>query len=50
MVTVDQERNTLSRGTVVKIKDSTSAFNGNFGEIRSLFRDTLFLWVKNPRL
>lgn len=50
MVSIDMENNVLSRNTIVKIRDKSDPMYGQIGEIRSLFKDTLFLWIKNNQL
>lgn len=48
--TVDCDNNVVSRGTYVKVRDRTSPMYGKMGEIRALFKNTLFLWMKSPAL
>lgn len=47
---VDCENNVISRLTYVKIRDRSSPMYGKMGEIRQLFKNMLFLWMKNPAL
>ena len=49
-VAIDSENNTISKGTIVKIRDKTCPMHGQIGEIRCLFKETLFLWIKNNQL
>ena len=49
-VTTDQDRNVISRFTIVKIKDPTNPMHKQIGEVRSMFKDTLYLWIKSPNL
>ena len=44
------ENNAISRGTLIKIKDKNSGLMGALGEIRALYRDTLFVWIKSSLL
>lgn len=46
-IAVDQENNVLTRGTIIKIRDRSSLMKGQIGEIRCLFKDSLFVWIKN---
>ena len=48
--TVDSENNVISRLTFVKIRDKYSHMRGQMGEIRQLFKNTLFLWCKSANL
>lgn len=50
MICVDQENNVLSKGTLVKIKGKYNKMRGHVGEIRQLFKQTLFIWIKSPLL
>ena len=47
---IDCENNVISRMTYVKVKDKASPMRGQMGEIRQLFKNTLFLWMKSPLL
>ena len=47
---VDSENNVLTRMTYVKVRDRASPMYGKMGEIRHLFKNMLFLWMKNPLL
>jgi len=47
---VDSENNVITRATIVKIRDRNSPMRGQLGEIRAMFKDILFLWIKNTML
>lgn len=47
MVAIDSENNVISKGTIVKIRDKNCAMHGQIGEVRCLFKETVFLWIKN---
>jgi len=49
-ISVDSENNVLSRGTLVKIKGKQDKLRGQVGEIRQMFKQTLFIWIKTPLL
>jgi hypothetical protein len=50
MVSVDRENNAISRLTIVKVADKQSFMYMKLGEIRAMFKDTLFLWIKTALL
>ena len=47
---VDSENNVISRGTLIKIKDRNDPLRGQLGEIKCIFRNILFVWIKNSLL
>lgn len=49
-VATDSENNVITRGTMVKIRDRSSPLRGQLGEIRAMFKDVLYLWIKNTML
>lgn len=46
----DSENNVITKGTIVKIRDRNSPLRGQLGEIRAMFKDVLYLWIKNTML
>ena len=42
--------NAIARYTIVKIKDRASPLYNQIGDIRALYKDFLFIWIKNPIL
>lgn len=48
--TTDADNNVIARGTLIKIKDKGDPMKGQLGEIKALFRDTLFVWIKSSLL
>jgi len=40
----------IARGTLVRIIDKTCPLYGALGDIKALYRDNLFLWIKNSLL
>ena len=50
MVAVDRDNNAIGKSTTVKIVDPESPYKGQIGEIRSLYKNKLFLWIRNPKL
>lgn len=49
-VCVDSENNVLAKGTLVRIRGKQNPLRGHIGEIRQLFKQTLFIWIKTPLL
>ena len=49
-VGVDNDNNVIARGTLVRITDKSCPFYGALGDIKALYRDNLFLWIKNSLL
>lgn len=47
---VDMANNAIARYTIVKIKDKISPLYNQIGDIRALYKDFLFIWIKNPIL
>jgi len=47
---IDCDNNVIARSTLVKIKDRQDPLFGQLGEIKALFRDCLFVWIKNSLL
>lgn len=48
--TVDCGNNAIARHSIVKIKDKRCPLLNQIGDIRALYKDFLFLWIKNPIL
>lgn len=46
----DSQNNVITKSTLVKIRDPTSPLRGQLGEIRAMFKNVLFLWIKNTML
>ena len=47
---IDCDNNAIARMTYVKIKDKNDPMKGHLGEIRQLFKNTVYLWMKSPLL
>lgn len=47
---VDSEKNVVSKFTLIKIRDRNDPMRGQLGEVRALYHNTLFVWIKNSLL
>ena len=50
MQAVDWDNNAITRFSIIKIIDKSSPLKGQIGEIRALFKEYLFVWIKNQIL